>query len=172
MGHPLCKWWSCSTSLRSKAVLRGTHAAMGLHFSPTEHVFHTAYGDYNAVRHSQQREALSFDSPGLALVRQSKMEFAEMPRGIFLILPPRPLTLLAKATLVALANLRDEPIVRLVRFKTTSEVHLVDLFALKNAVKRFCGYIVLESRSNPVDCECAASSALAGFFEFEGIGLE
>ena len=73
------------------------------------------------------------------------MEFAEMPWGILLILPPRSFTLLAKATLVALANFRDEPIVCLVRFKTTQKVHRVYLFALKDTEKRLCGYTVLES---------------------------
>ena len=73
------------------------------------------------------------------------MEFAEMPRVILLILPLPPITLLAKATLVALANFRDEPIVRLVRLITTREFHLVDLLAPKNTVKRFCEDTVLES---------------------------
>ena len=100
------------------------------------------------------------------------MEFTEMSWGILLILPPRSVTLFAKATLVALANFRDEAIVRLVRLKTTGEVHHVDLFALKITVKRLCGYTVLESRYNPVDCEGAACNAPAKFFEFEGIGLE
>ena len=100
------------------------------------------------------------------------MEFAEMPWGILLILPPRPITLLAKATLVALANFRDEPIVRLERLKTTREFHLVDLLALKNTVKRFYGDIILESRDNPLNCERSAPNLPAEFFEFEGIGLE
>ena len=88
------------------------------------------------------------------------------------MLPPRSVTLLAKATLVALANFRDEAIVRLVRLKTTGEVHHVDLFALKITVKCLYGYTVLESRYDPVDCEGAACNAPARFFEFEGIGLE
>jgi len=71
------------------------------------------------------------------------MEFAEMPWGVLLILPPRSLTLLAKPTLVAPANFRNESIVRLVRPKTTGEVHLVNLFTLKGAEKRLCGYTVL-----------------------------
>ena len=100
------------------------------------------------------------------------MEFAEMPRGILLILPPRSVTLLAKSTLVTLANFRDEPIVRLMRLKTTREVHLVDLFALKDTVKRFCRYTILESRDDPIDCESSASNLPAEFFKFETIGLE
>ena len=100
------------------------------------------------------------------------MEFAEMPRSILLMLPPRPFTLLAKATLVACANFRDEPIVRLVRLKTTRKAHLIDLSALKSTVKRLCSYTVLERRDDPVDCECAASCPPARFFEYEGIGLE
>src|SRR5258706_12581851 len=100
------------------------------------------------------------------------MEFAEMPRGILLILPPRSVALLAKATLVALANFRDEPVVRLVRLKANSEVHLVDLLALKDTVKRLCEYTILECRDNPVDCESSASDLPAEFFELERIGLE
>ena len=95
-----------------------------------------------------------------------------MPRGILLILPPRSVTLLAKSTLVTLANFRDEPIVRLVRLKTTRELHLVDLFALKDTVKRFCRYTILESRDDPVDCEGSASNFPAEFFKFEAIRLE
>ena len=93
------------------------------------------------------------------------MEFAEMPRGILLVLPPRPITLLAKATLVALAHFRDEPVVRLVRLKTTREFHRVNLFALKDTEERLGGYTVLERRDDPVDCECAASRSLARFLE-------
>ena len=37
------------------------------------------------------------------------MEFAEMPRGVLLILPLCSATLLAKPTLVTLADLQDEP---------------------------------------------------------------
>ena len=100
------------------------------------------------------------------------MEFAEMSRGVLLILPLRSVTLLAKSTLVTLANFRDEPIVRLMRLKTTKEVHLVDLFALKDTVKCFCRYTILESRDDPVDCEGSASNLPAEFFKFEAIGLE
>jgi len=100
------------------------------------------------------------------------MEFAEVPWGVLLILPLRSLTLLAKPTLVAPANFRNEPIVRLVRLKTTGEVHLVNPFTLKDTEKCLCGYTVLESRYDPVDCEATASSPSAGLFEFEGIGLE
>jgi len=78
------------------------------------------------------------------------MEFAEMSWGVLLILPPCSLTLLAKLTLVAPANFRDEPIVRLVGLKPTREVHLVDLFAFEDTEKRLCSYTVLESRYNPV----------------------
>ena len=95
-----------------------------------------------------------------------------MPRSILLMFPPRSFTLLANSTLVACANFRDEPIVRLMRLKTTREGDLVDLFALKNTVKRLCSYTVLECRDDPVDCECAASCPSARFFEYEGIGLE
>jgi len=73
------------------------------------------------------------------------MEFAEVPWGILLMLPPRSVTLLAKATLVALANFRDKPIVCLVRLKTTREIHLVDLITFEDTEKRLCGYTVLES---------------------------
>jgi len=100
------------------------------------------------------------------------MEFAEVPRGILLMHPPCPFTLLAKATLVARANFRDEPIVRLVWLETTREFHLVDLFAVKNTEKRLCSYTVLERRDDPVDCECAASCPAARFLKYEGIGLE
>jgi hypothetical protein len=72
------------------------------------------------------------------------MEFAEMPWGILLILPPRSVTLPAKTTLVALSNFRHEPIVRLVRIKTTREIRLVDLFAPESTEKRPCSYTVLE----------------------------
>ena len=73
------------------------------------------------------------------------MEFAEMSWGILLILPPSSVTPLAKATLVALARFRDEPIVRLVWFKTTREVHRVYFFAPKDTEKGLCDYTVLES---------------------------
>ena len=100
------------------------------------------------------------------------MEFAEMPRGILLILPSSSVTFSAKATLVALANFRDEPVVRLMRLKATREVHLIDFFALKDTVKRFCRYTILESRDDPVDCEGSASNLPAVFFNFEAIRLE
>ena len=88
------------------------------------------------------------------------------------MLPPRSVTLLAKATLVPLANLRNEAIVRLMRLKTTREVHLINLFALKNTVKCLYSYAMLEGRDDPVDGEGAASCPPARCFEFEGIGLE
>ena len=100
------------------------------------------------------------------------MKFSEMSWGVFLILPPRFLALLAKSTLVAFAGFRDEPIVRLVGLKTTREIHLVDLFAFEDPKKGICSYIVLESRYDPVDCGGTASSPSAGRFEFEGIWLE
>jgi len=100
------------------------------------------------------------------------MEFAEMSWGVLLILPPRSFTLLAKATLVAVANFRYEAIVRLVRLKTTWEVHLVDLFALEETEERLCGHTVNEGWYDPVDCKGAGPSLSAGLFEFEGIGLE
>jgi hypothetical protein len=99
------------------------------------------------------------------------MEFAEVPWGILLMFPPRSVTLPAKATLVALSNSRDEPIVRLVRFKPTREIHRVDLFAPENTEKRLYSYTVLESRYNPVNCESTTSSTSGEFLEFEGIGL-
>jgi hypothetical protein len=94
-----------------------------------------------------------------------------MSWGVLLVLPPRSVTLPAEATLVALASFRDEPIVRLVRVKTTREVHLVNLFALEDTEKCLCSYTVLESRYNPVDCEGLASTSSAKFLKFEGIGL-
>ena len=100
------------------------------------------------------------------------MEFAEVPWGILLILPTRFVTLLAKATFVSLAHFRDKPIVRLVRLKTTKEIHLVDLLALEITKEGLRGYTVLESRYDPVDCEGTASSLSAGLFEFEGIRSE
>jgi len=78
------------------------------------------------------------------------MEFAEVPYGILHMLPPHSVLFLAKATLVALANFREESVVRLVRLKTTREVHLVNLFALKDTEKRLYGYTMLESRQDPV----------------------
>jgi len=78
------------------------------------------------------------------------MEFAEVPYRILHILPPHSVLFLAKVTLVALTNFRDESVVRSVRLKTTREVHLVNLFALKNAEKRVYGYTMLESRHDPV----------------------
>jgi len=95
-----------------------------------------------------------------------------MPWGVLLMLPPGSFSLSAKATLVAVANLRNEAIVRLMRLKTTREVHLVDLCALEGTEKRLCGHTVLEYRCDPIDCKGSASSPPAGFFEFEGIGLE
>ena len=95
-----------------------------------------------------------------------------MPWGVLLILPPCSVTLPAKTTLVAHAKFRDEPIVRLVRLKTTREVHLVDLFAFEDTEKRFCSYTILESHYDPVGCKGTASSSPAGCFELEGIGLE
>jgi len=95
-----------------------------------------------------------------------------MPWGVFLMFPPRSVTFFAKATLVAPANFRDEPIVRLMRLKTTRKIHLVDLFTFEDTEKCLCGYTVLESRYDPVDGEGTASSPSAGFLEFEGIGLE
>ena len=100
------------------------------------------------------------------------MEFAEVPWGVLLILPTRFVTLLAKATFVSLAHSRDKPIVRLVRLKTTKEIHLVDLLALEITKEGLCGYTVLESRYDPVDCEGTASSPSAGLFESEGIRSE
>ena len=100
------------------------------------------------------------------------MEFAEVPWGILLMLPSRSVTLPAKATLVALTNFRDEPIVCLVRLKTTPEVHLGNLFAFENTKESPCGYTILENRYDPVHCEGTASSLPAEFLEFEGIGLE
>ena len=85
------------------------------------------------------------------------MEFAEMPRGILLMFPPRSVTLLANTTLVAHTYFRDEPIVRLrVKLKITREIHLVTLFAFKDAEKRLCSYAVLESRDDPADCKGTA----------------
>ena len=95
-----------------------------------------------------------------------------MPWGVLFILPPRSLTLLAKATHIAPANFRDEPIVRLMRLKTAREIHLVDLFVFEDTDKYLCGYTVLESRYDPADCEGVASGPSAEFFEFEGIALE
>ena len=95
-----------------------------------------------------------------------------MPWGVLLILPPRSFTLPAKSTLVAVVNFRDEAIVRLMRLKTTSEVHQVDFCAIEGTEKRLCGHTILEYRYDPVNCKGSASSPPAGFFEFEGIGLE
>ncbi len=100
------------------------------------------------------------------------MEFAEMAWGILFMFPPHPVTLLAKATLVKRAHFRDEPIVRLVRLKTTREAHLVDLLAFKDTEKRLCSDAVLESRDDPINCKGISCNPPAGFFESEGIGLE
>ena len=69
-------------------------------------------------------------------------------------------------------QLRDESIVCLVRLKATREVHLINLFTLKDTAKRLCGYTVHESRYDPVNCKGIASSVSEGFLEFEGIGLK
>ena len=88
------------------------------------------------------------------------------------MLPPRSFTLPAKATLVAVANCRDEAIVSLVRLKSTWEVHLIDLFAVEVTMERLYSHTVHEGWYDPVDCKGAAPSLSAGLFEFEGIGLE
>ena len=86
------------------------------------------------------------------------MKFAEVPWGILPILPTRFSTLHTKTTFVALAHFRDEPIVRLVRLKSTREIHLVNLLALEVTKEGLCGYTVLESRYDPIDCEGTTSS--------------
>jgi len=95
-----------------------------------------------------------------------------MSWGVLLILPPRSFTLLAKATLVAVAIFQYEAVERLVRLKTTWEVHLIDLFALEETEERLCGHAVHEGWYDPVDCKGPAPSLSAGLFEFEGIRLE
>ena len=144
---------------------------MGLHFGLAEYVFPTVYRDRNIIRHSQKRKARSFDSPSIAHISDTEMEFSEVPWGVFLILPLRSSTLLAKFTLVAFADFRDEPVVSLVGLKTTREIHLVDLCTFEDTKKGLCGYTVLECRYNPVHCEGTTSSVSAVFFEFKGIRL-
>jgi hypothetical protein len=95
-----------------------------------------------------------------------------MPWGILLILPVCPSTLLAKPTLVSLANLRDEPIVGLVRLEPTRKVHLVYLAALEDTDKSLSGYTVLEGWYDPVDRKGTAPRLAAGFLQFERIVLK
>jgi len=54
----------------------------------------------------------------------------------------------------------------------THKVQLVYLFPLEDAEESLRGHTVFEGWYNPIDCECAAPSLLAGFFEFEGTALE
>ena len=145
---------------------------MSLHFGLAEDVFPAVYRVYNIVRHTYQGKARSFDSPGVAHISYTEMKFSEMSWGVLLALPPRFFALPAKATLVVLTNFHDEPIVRSAGFKTTQEIHLVDLFAFEDTKKGLFSYTELECRYNPVDCKGTAPSLSAGFLEFEGIRLE
>ena len=95
-----------------------------------------------------------------------------MAWGILLVLPACLLTILAKPTLVAFANFRNEPIVRLVRLEAAREVHPCRLVAVEVTEKSLRSYAVLESLDDPIDGEGAASSLAARVFEFEWIVLE
>jgi hypothetical protein len=114
----------------------------------------------------------SCDLPVLAHIRQTEVEFAEMPWGILLILPVCSTTLPANATLVSLPDLRDEPVVGLVRRKTTSKVHLIYFFALEDTDKSLRGYTVLECWYDPVDRKGTAPRLAVGFLQFERIALK
>ena len=91
---------------------------------------------------------------------------------VLLVLPARLTTFLAKSTLVVLANFRNEPIVCLVRFEATKEIHAFYLFALEETERGLLSYAVFESWDDPIEGEGAASGASAGFFEFDRIAVE
>ena len=91
---------------------------------------------------------------------------------VLLVLPARPITFLAKAALIVLANFRNEPIVCLVRLETTREIRAFYLIALEQTEKSLLSYSVHESWDDSIEGEAAASGASAGFFDFGWIALE
>ena len=95
-----------------------------------------------------------------------------MTWGVLLVLPVRLITFPAKATLIALASFRNEPIVCLVRLETTREIHPFYLLALEGTEKSLLSYAIHESWDDPIEGEGAASSPPAGFVEFDWIALE
>lgn len=103
------------------------------------------------------------DTPGCTYVCQAKMEFAEVARGVLLVLPVRPPSLLAEAAPVPVADLRKEAVICLAELKATGcvDARLVDLLAAKGTEQRVFGHTVLEHHKHPVDCERIPPAALA-----------
>jgi hypothetical protein len=89
------------------------------------------------------------------------VEFTQVTRCVFLVLPVRLFSLLAQSTLVPIPGLGDKAVIRLARLKPTREVHLVDFVAVKRTEERFFGHSVLEHHNDPVDCEGTPSVAFA-----------
>lgn len=83
-----------------------------------------------------------------------------MTRRVFLVLPDRPLSLLAESTLVAALDLQEEAVIRLARLKVGRGVRLVDLAAVKRTEQRLVGNTVIEHHGDPVDCGSAPPALL------------
>lgn len=92
---------------------------------------------------------------------QAEMEFPEVTRRIFLVLPVRLFTVLAKSTLVSIPDFRKEAVIRLTRLGSAGKAQLVDLLTTKSTNQSFFGDSILEYRDDPVESEGTPSMPTA-----------
>jgi hypothetical protein len=131
------------------------------HFAVGIYTFTARKADVNTQDLINRHERCSANAPNSTRVPQAKVKFTEVTRCVFLVLPVRLFALFAQSTLVPIPDLGDKAVIRLARLKSTMEVHLVDLVAVKRTKQRFFGHSVLEHHNDPVDREGTPSVAFA-----------
>jgi len=102
-------------------------------------------------------------SAGITDVGQTKVELAQVTWGVLLGLPVCLLVSLTKFALIHFPNLRDEPVVYLLRLETAFEVHGGDLLGLESTAQYVFAHPILECCEKPVSGKVAAAAFFADF---------
>ena len=101
------------------------------------------------------------DVPSGAFISQPKVEFPEMAHRILLVSPRDPLAIRAKATLIPILCHLQKTVICQTRFKSSLEVHALDLGELETTKESIQGNSTLENSGNPLAGEFRTATQLA-----------
>jgi len=111
------------------------------------------------------------DTPGITLIRQSKVEFPQMTNCILLVLPPYSLTTCTKAALESILGLLQKAIIRKTGLEAAQKVHSLDLGQLETTNESNGGDSIFEHHGNPLAREVGTATQAAQGLQLDRIRL-
>ena len=101
------------------------------------------------------------DTPSIALIRQSKVEFPEMTNSILLVLPPYSLTTCTKAALKSILGLLQKAIICQTGLEATRKAHALDLSQRETTNESVKDGPIFEHYGNPLTGEVGTATQAA-----------